>query len=78
MLVDEADDLFRTPALFIESTGQPIHVSTSSLGRRFLRSNPDDQGVDNLAALPECVQHVRCNLPHSPPQPTDISRKTEA
>lgn len=40
--------------LFLESTGQPIHVSTSSLGRRFLRSNPDDEAVDNLAALPEC------------------------
>jgi hypothetical protein len=40
--------------LFVASTGQPIHVATSSLGRRFLRTNPDDQGVDNLAALPEC------------------------
>jgi hypothetical protein len=40
--------------LFSESTGQPIHVSTSSLGRRFLRSNPDDEGVDNLGTLPEC------------------------
>jgi hypothetical protein len=40
--------------LFIAPTGQPIHVSTSSRGRRFLRSDPDDQGVDNLAALPEC------------------------
>ena len=35
--------------------GQPIHVSTSSLGRRFLRSsNPDDEGADHLAALAEC------------------------
>jgi hypothetical protein len=40
--------------LFVASTGQPIHVSISSLGRRFLRANPDAQGVDNLAALPEC------------------------
>ena len=41
--------------LFIEPAGQPIRVSTSSLGRRFLRSsNPDDEGADHLAALAEC------------------------
>lgn len=33
---------------------QPIHVSTSSLNRRYLRTDPDAQGVDNLASLPEC------------------------
>ncbi len=33
--------------LFIEPGGQPIHVSTSPRGRRFLPSDPDGEGVDN-------------------------------
>jgi hypothetical protein len=40
--------------LFITPSGQPIHVSTSATGRRYLRSNPDDVNPDNLAQLPEC------------------------
>ena len=59
--------------LFIEPAGQPIHVSTSSLGRRFLRSsNPDDDGADHHAALAEppyrreVATHRRLNLPKLP------------
>lgn len=33
---------------------QPIHVSTSTAGRPYLRSNPDPNGGNNLATLPEC------------------------
>jgi hypothetical protein len=40
--------------LSVAGTGQPIHVSTSSAGRRYLRTNPDGQNPDNLHALPQC------------------------
>ena len=43
--------------LFVEAGGgveQPIHVSTSSKGRRFLRTNPNEGPVDNLSNLSDC------------------------
>lgn len=39
-----------------DGTEQPIHVSKSSLGRGYLRSNPDPEGENNLASLPECAR----------------------
>jgi len=43
--------------LFVDAGGgveQPIHVSTSSKGRRFLRTNPNEGPVDNLSELSAC------------------------
>ena len=43
--------------LFVDAGGgveQPIHVSTSSKGRRFLRTNPNEGPVDNLSNLSDC------------------------
>ena len=45
--------------LFIDAaaaggTAQRIHVATSSNGRRYLRTDPDEAVADNLASLPEC------------------------
>ncbi|HEX8074224.1 MAG TPA: DUF3892 domain-containing protein [Thermoleophilaceae bacterium] len=45
--------------LFIEAEAgggieQPIHVSHTEEGRAYLRADPDDAVVDNLASLPEC------------------------
>jgi hypothetical protein len=46
-------ELFIDPA--IAGTEQLLHTSMSSLGRRFLRTNPNEGNVDNLDSLPECT-----------------------
>ncbi|HEY7051844.1 MAG TPA: hypothetical protein VH496_06870 [Mycobacterium sp.] len=38
----------------IAGTEQLLHVAMSPLGRRFLRTNPNEGNVDNLDSLPEC------------------------
>jgi hypothetical protein len=46
-----------TLELFVDAGGgveQPVHVSTSSRGRRFLRTNPNEGPVDNLRELLAC------------------------
>ncbi|HYO04010.1 MAG TPA: DUF3892 domain-containing protein [Mycobacterium sp.] len=52
LLIDEGKlELFIDAGAGVE---QPIHVSTSSRGRRFLRTNPNEGPVDNLGKLSDC------------------------
>jgi hypothetical protein len=52
LLVESEElELFVDPA--IAGTEQPIHTSVSSLGRRFLRTDPNEGDLDNLEGLPE-------------------------
>jgi hypothetical protein len=54
LLVESEElELFIDPS--IAGVEQPLHVAMSPLGRRFLRTNPNEGNVDNLDSLPECT-----------------------